>query len=228
MPIGVRPEMAKDDDGNFIIMNKSEDGQYIVVPVTKAKQTVEIDVDALPADVYKEIMLQGLKHFVNGGMGEIKTAGLKDDALAKAQDVAMQVADENLNKIYSGKIRMTKGTRTKVSGAVKTEAMRLARMIIKQAIKDDGGKVSHYSAKDITAAAKEWLETTEEGKECFAQAEKNIKARVETEAKAKIDLSSIKPDPKLVKKADEANAKRKKGAKPPVPGRKAPEHHANA
>ena len=222
MPIGEKPEMTRDEDGNFLVANKLEDGQYLSVPITKAKLTVEIDIDALPPDVYKEVLLQGLKHFVNQGMGEVKTAGLKEDALTKAQAVAAEIADKNVGKIYENKIRMTKGTRSKVSGAVKTEAMRLARMIIKQAIRDQGEKVTHYSAKDISFAATQWLAETEEGKECFVQAEKNVKVRVETEAKAKIDLSSIKPDPKLVKKTEEDLAKRKKGAKAPVPGRKAP------
>lgn len=224
--IGQVPGMNKDDGGNFLVTTKDKDGQYLAVPITKAKVTVEIDIDSLPADVYKEILLQGLKHFVNQSMGEIKTTGLKDAALAKAQELATEQAKENVEKLYTGKIRMSKGTRAKTSGAVKTEAMRLARLIIKQAIKDQGGKVSHYNAKDITEAAKQWLETTEEGAECMKDAEANVKARAEAETKAKIDLSTIQPDAKLVQAAEAKKAKAKKGQPLPVPGRKAPEHHA--
>lgn len=228
------PAMEVDDKGNLFVKEKDGEKGYLIIPVTKAKATVEVCIDDLPTDVYKEVMIQGLKHFMNQGMGDIKVTGLKDKDLVTAQKLALDVAEENTEKLYSGKIRMSKGTRTKIAGAVKVEAMRLARLVVKQAIKDDGGKVSHYSAKQISEAAQLWLESTEEGADCLKEAEANIKKRDETQAKAKIDLSGIKPDEELVKKAEakaEAAKKEKEAKatrKAPVPGKKKPEQHANA
>ena len=37
----------------------------IMVPVVKAKATLEIDTDQLPEDVWKEVVLQGLKTVLN-------------------------------------------------------------------------------------------------------------------------------------------------------------------
>lgn len=219
--------MAED----ITVKERVEGKDYLMIPVTKGKAGIEICVDDLPADVYKEVLIQGLKHFINTSMGDIKTTGLDEKEAATAAKVAMDKAEENAEKLYTGKIRMSKGTRTKVSGEVKTEAMRLARLIIKQAIRDEGGKVSHYAAANISEAAKEWLETTEEGKECMAQAKANVESRHALDKASKIDVSGIKADPALAKKAEEKAAKAKgakKASKAPVPGKAKPAAHAHA
>ncbi len=201
-----------------------KDEQWIAIPITKASvkgepEFVHINLDAMHPDTYTEMLLQGGKTLVNRGASNV--TGPKTE---KSRAVARQIAEKNVELMYEGKVRMSTGVRTKVkTGAIQTEAMRLARVLIRDTLKAAGEKVSHYSAKAITELAKEYLES-EDGNELVAQAAENIKAREEQEkaSKAKIDISKIKPDPKLV----EASKLKSKKARAPVPQR-ATAQHAN-
>ncbi len=185
---------------------------YIRVPITKATSkedpsSIEVCIEDLPPDVYVEVLLQGLKVLLNRGMSKI--TGTKTDSKRKE---AMEVAADNLEKVYAGKVRMSAGVRTKKAATreINTEAMRVARLLVKQALKDADKKVSHYAQKDITALAKEYLET-EHGEAIYQAAEATVKARDE-EAKSlggAINLGSIKEDAALVAKAGT-----KRGRKP--------------
>jgi hypothetical protein len=180
------------------------------IPVPKAGGSIEIELDDLasadfPEHVYKEIMFQGLKVLLNRGMSKI--TGAKTDGSKKA---AMEIAEKNLLAVRKGEIRLYSGKRpTKATGAINVEAMRLARIMVKDAMKRAGMKVSHYPAKEITAAAKLMLEG-DQGPGILAQAEAAIKEREEKENQLAIDLSGLKADPKLVadaeKKAAESRA----------------------
>lgn len=179
------------------------------IPVVKGKSTVEIDADAMPVEVYAEALRLGLKELVNRKMSKITVAKLEGEKLAEAQAAAMKQAEENVTAIMKGDIRYSgsKAT-TKVSGAVNTEAMRIARNIIKDAIKANKGKISHYKASEISAAAKELLKG-EQGAAILKTAAENL-----DKAKAPgIDLSALvggmKEDPELVAKAELAKAKKK-------------------
>ncbi len=174
------------------------------VPITKGKSTVQIDTEAIPQDVYAEALLQGLKVLLNRNMSKITKASTKDEAEMKS--LAMEQAEKNIQAVMEGKIRFTGGKAKKASGAVMTEAMRLAKGIIKDQMKAQGLKVSHYPAAEITKAAKALLEQDES---IVETAKVNIEARsAKAEAdKGKLDLSAIMaPDPKLVAAAE---AKRK-------------------
>jgi hypothetical protein len=185
---------------------------YIRIPITKATTKedpsfVEVCIEDLPPDVYIEVLTQGLKTLLNRGMSKI--TGTKTDSKRKE---AMEVASENLEKVYSGKVRMSKGVRSSKAGtgAINTEAMRLARLLVKQALKDANKKVSHYAAKDITELAKEYLNSSS-GDALIEQAKATVAAR-DKEAKGAaniINLDSIKEDPGLVAKAGT-----KRGRKP--------------
>lgn len=127
------------------------------VPCTKSKGTVEIDTEKLPDAVYAEALLQGLKVLINRGMSKVtkETYPQAEEMKTKAQEVA----EKNREDLLAGKVRITGGAKTKgISGAVKTEAMRLARNLVKDEIKKAGGKISHYEASEITKAAKALLE----------------------------------------------------------------------
>lgn len=179
------------------------------IPVVKGKGTVSIDSDALPVEVYAEALRLGLKELVNRKMSKITVAKLEGEKLAEAQAAAMKQAQENLEAIMKGDIRYSgQKAQVKVSGAVNTEAMRIARNIIKDAIKANKGKISHYKASEISAAAKELLKG-EQGAAILKTAEENL-----NKAKAPgIDLSALvggmKEDPELVAKAEAAKAKKK-------------------
>lgn len=179
--------------------------QTIKVPVTKGKGFIEIDVDALPEAVFAEVVLQGLKTLVNRGASKVTKATYPDEAELKAK--AMEVAAEQVELLKTGKIKFTGAkSSNKVSGAVRAEAMRLARNTVKAAMKEAGLKVSHYDAKDITAMAKELLEG-EEGAEIIKTATANIEAREAVPASAKLDFTKIAANPKKVAAAEAKKSK---------------------
>lgn len=178
----------------------------ITVPVVKGKGTIEIDTSMLPDEVYREALLQGLKVLANRGTSKVtKTTYPKDDELKVK---AMEVAEAQKTAMYEGKIKLTGGAKAsgKVTGAEKTEAMRLARNLVKDELKRQKLKISHIAASDITAAAKLVLE---EKPELYDMARANLADREKTPVG--IDLSAvIKIDPKkkaaAEKKAAEAKA----------------------
>lgn len=173
-------------------------GTLLKVPVTKSKGFVEIDVNKLPEDVYREVVLQGLKVLINRGMSKVTKAEYPVDTelAAKAQDVAQK----NVEAVLTGKIKFSGGVKSKkASGEVMTEARRIARAKVKDALKANGEKPSLYSAKAITEAANALIEADPS---ILETAKANIEARKEAPASVKIDIKSlIKPDPKLVAKA---------------------------
>lgn len=178
------------------------------VPVTKSKGSVEIDTDTIPEDVYKEALLQGLKVLVNRGASKITKASTKDEAELKA--LAQEKAEEQVELIMTSKIKFTGGSKAKkASGAVMTEARRLARNLVKDEMKRQGIKISHVEAKEITAAANALLD---EDPSIVEQATANLAEREKTPIK--IDVKSmIKTSPKLVAAAEAKKAKDQLSAK---------------
>ena len=176
------------------------------IPVTKGASTVSIDTDKVPQEMYEEALYLGFKEMVNRKMSKITVAKLEGEDLVKARAAAMEVAQKNVAEINAGtfKVHGTKSA-TKVSGAVMTEAMRIARNVIKDTLKAAGHKISHYKASQITEAAKQIVG------QYVAQAEENLAKRAQPPAA--IDLSALvkgmHTDPDLVKKAEAAKVAKK-------------------
>ena len=212
-------------------------GMKIGIPIPKAGvgQVFEVDVDTIaeadfPLAVYQEIVLQGCKTLLNRGQSKLKSSkGLEGNALAAAQAAIMAVVELQWQAMLKGETRIT-GGKAKLKGVereVKAEAMRLARLAVRDAIKASGGKISHYSAKKITEAAEEVLADEERGPQFMEIAKANVAKRHELdeggktpdEAKAKgselIKALGLEADPKLVAKAEKAamEKKSKKGEK---------------
>lgn len=166
------------------------------IPITKGGGTIALDTEKLPQEVYEAFLLEGAKAYFNKGMSKILTKGLEGKALDDAKAAAMAKAQETANELnkqdgagnYTGKVKLSgrKAPTKGASGAVMTEARRLARNLVKDAIKREGGKVSHYAASEITKAANALL-ATDDGKSLLAQAEENLKAR---ESKAPVSVLS--------------------------------------
>jgi hypothetical protein len=177
------------------------------VPVTKSKGFVEIETDNLPDEVYKEALLQGLKVLVNRGMSKITKANIPDEATFKAE--AQAKAKKNVEDIYAGKVRITGGKAKKASGVVMTEARRLAKNLVKDAMKSAGIKISHVEASEITKAANALLD---EDPSIIEQAKANVEAR-EKQVEGEGDkLASIVGSISISqKKVAAAEAKRAKG-----------------
>lgn len=166
---------------------------------------IEVDTDQLPAHVYREVIMQGLKAVAERGMSKITKANIPNEDERKAEIHRKALA--NVQDMYDGKTKITgQASVKKASGAVMTEAMRLARELVKNAMKAAKIKISHVKASEITAAAKAAIENDPS---IIATAEANLKAREETPVKFDIK-SLIKVDPELVKKDEAKKAKAKK------------------
>ena len=164
---------------------------------------VTVDTSKLPDDVYREALMQGLKAIAERAMSKITKEAYPDEAERKAAIKAK--AEANIQDMYDGKTKITgRAAVKKASGAVMTEAMRLARNLVKDAMKANKIKISHVKASEITSAAKALIESDPS---IVVKAEENLKAREATPIKINI-ASLIHTDPALVAK-DEA----KKAAK---------------
>lgn len=193
----------------------------LTIPL-KHGATIEVDPDVLLKDdeYFREAMILGLSAMLTKKMSKISKANFPDDEAVKAgytdgkahmKAEVERIAAANAEELTEGKYKVgKKKAASKVSGKVQTEAMRIARGIIKDAIKADGGVLSHYKASEISAYAKEFL-ATEEGAAVIAQAEKNLAEREAVPTKG-IDLSKLRADPALVAKAEAEKAERKKNA----------------
>lgn len=155
------------------------------VAVTKAKgETVDINTETIPQEVYEYALALGLKTLVNRGTSKItKSTYPNAEELAAA---ALAQAAKQVEAIATGKIRMVGATKKSgVSGAVKTEAMRLARNLVKDELKRQKIKISHVEASEITKAARELLEASPE---LIEQATANLADREKTPLKVAIKV----------------------------------------
>jgi hypothetical protein len=181
-----------------------------IIPITLKNGAGVVDVDTarLPDAVYREALLQGLKVLAERAMSKLTKEAYPDEAERKAAIKAK--AEANIEDMYEGKVKITGAVAVKkASGAVMTEAMRLARNLVKDAMKAEKIKISTVKASDITAAAKAFIEADPS---IITTAEANLKAREATPVKINIK-SLIHADPELVKKA-EAKAAAAKADKP--------------
>ena len=178
-------------------------GTVLAIPIVKGKAPIEFDTDLLEqfdAEVYREIITQGLKTLLNRGMSKIETKDLTGDKLAEAHAAAMAKAAENLQSLKEGKVRKTKAaSASKVAGAVMTEAKRLARIAVKDLLKAAGKKVSHYSSAEITKAAVQLIESDPKFLE---EAQFNLDVRVKANVSTVLNLDSIPVDTKKIAKAE--------------------------
>jgi hypothetical protein len=186
----------------------------VSIPITKVKGAdVEVNFDELPIEVYKEMLFLGAKEYINKvGMSKIGAGLTKLDGteLEKAQKDVVAQAKKNVSDMNSGKIKYHGESKsaTKVSGAVNTEAMRLAKNIVKDLMKKAGLKISHTPASEITVAAKEVLKAMPD---LYKTAEANLEARAKTPTIAGLDIKSlVHADPVLVANAEAAKAAKKK------------------
>ncbi len=192
-------------------------GTTVNIPITKAGKGVVVpfDLDEVmewPAETVRELLFQGLKNVVNRGQSKESSAKDMEGAELQAHtERVLEIVNKQIELCKEGKIRISGGKAKKASSsAVRTEAMRNARALVKDALKRAGEKVSHYPPKEITKAAELLLEG-EDGPELMKQAEEAVNARQKKAAEAKIDLSAIHVDPELVKKAEAKKKKPKAG-----------------
>lgn len=186
------------------------------IPITKAGKDAFIEVNTadpeaggdLTSEMYEEAMKLGLKAMLNRGMDKIQVAKLEGDKLKDAQAAALEKAQANLAAIKSGSLKKTSARAAKVTGVLNTEAMRIARNMVKDGLKEKGYKVSYYPASEITIAAKALIEVRPE---ILGMAQTNLDARDAAKSAASEALANVmtlaKPSAKL-----QADAEAKKAA----------------
>jgi hypothetical protein len=209
------------------------------IPITKAgNKPIEVDTELdLPDAMYALALEEGLKVLLNKGMSKITVAKLEGEDLAKAHEAAMTVAKTNFIKLKAGELRKGRATAIstdgkKVPGVVRTEARRIAKEVVKNAIRASGKKVSHVEASEITKVANELLEADpsyiETAKANIAARTAKVPAAENPEAAkaAALDflgkLGGVHESPILVAKDEKAKAERKTSVSAKQSGKVAP------
>lgn len=168
----------------------------LFVPVTKAGSSVTVDTDKIHDTMYAEALAQGLKVMVNGGMTKLTKENIPDETARKAE--ALKIAEDRVNLMIEGKLKLGRQAAASKgpSGAVMTEARRLARIAVKEMLKSKGLKVSTYDASEITKAANEIIAADPS---YVTTAESNLATRGKGPVPTNIDITAmIQPDPKKV------------------------------
>jgi len=186
---------------------------------------IEINFTALPDQTYQALLIAGAEAFLNKANGAAKClAGitkLEGKELEDRKKEVLKAAEQTAQQLREGIVPGAK--KAKASGAVSTEAMRLAKNMVKDLIRNSGQKIGAYSAKELTAAAKTVLERNPA---LIQLAEKNLAERA-TEAKGTSALNlkglfGAKADSDEVKAKPKAPPKRKgTGDKAPLSAKQA-------
>lgn len=151
---------------------------------------VEVDVSKITdMEVYQYIFQQGLEAIINKvGMSKIATGITKKSGKDKDEAVkaVLDQAQKTIQAMYDGALKSGKTT-AKRTGAVQTEAMRLAKALVKDTLRSNGYKIGAFEAKEITAYAKEVLASNPE---LYKKAEENLAQRAALPVKG-LDVKSM-------------------------------------
>src|SRR5258708_32668 len=114
--------------------------------------SVEIDPEKITDDaMYEFIFKTGLDTLLNKvGMSKIATGitKLSGAEADRAKAAVMKQAQENVEAIYAGTLKGSRA-KSKVTGAVNTEAMRLAKAMVKDLLRNNGYKIGAFDAKEL-------------------------------------------------------------------------------
>lgn len=190
-------------------------GEQFQIPIAKGGRGAIYVVDSdiindLPPEVFAMVVKEGLKTLLNSRMSKLPApTKLEGEAAEEAKEVALAKAKENFDDMMAGKLVKRSASSSKAAGvprAVMTEAIRLAKEVAKDLIRKAGMKISHVPAKDITAAAKQFVEDDP------SYIEKATVALAEraTVPSTTLDITAlIKESPKLKAEAEARNAAKK-------------------
>jgi hypothetical protein len=189
-------------------------GDWIEEIDIKGLGTVTVNMSTLDDRGYKLAMIEGVKLLLTTvKMGKLLPGitKLEGDAKEKAVAAVMAQAKANADALAKGTLVKGRGAAVKTSGAVQTEAMRLAKMLVKDHIKAKGQKIGAYTAKEITEYAKVVLNGNPR---LIQQAEVNLAERAQAAESGGIkglDIFALAGDKA---KSDEVKAKPKVPPKP--------------
>lgn len=187
------------------------------IPIAKGGKGAFIEVDpedinSLDPAVFSMVIKEGLKALLNTRMGKQILAPTKlEGAEAEANTArALEQASKNLADLKAGKLVKREAAKASTADrATMTEAVRLAKEVVRNRIRAANMRPSMVPAKTQTEAAKRLVEADPS---YIAKAKENLAKVAETAAAdAPLDLSDIlREDPKLVAKADAEKAERAK------------------
>jgi hypothetical protein len=188
-----------DNATKFNAVPEDESKYLIEVELKNKAGTIVIDLRKVKSDdQYREALRLGFKAMAERAMSKITKAEYPDEDERKAAILAK--ATQNIQDVYDGTAKIPGKAAVKVSGKgsakVMTEAMRLAREMVKDAMKLAKIKITHVKASEVTAAAKALIA---DDPSIVATAEANLKARESAPLKLNI-ASLIKVDPALAAK----------------------------
>jgi len=167
----------------------------------------------LPNETYIHLLEIGLKTVAEQANGAAKAfAGitkLEGKALEDRKAEIQKAVDKTVEQLKANQIPGAK--KAKASGAVNTEAMRLAKIVVKEWIKSKNMRIGAFGAKELTAAAKKVLESNPQ---LLVQAQKNLDSRaaevkgtkeigLEALFGAKVNSDEVKAKPKALPKKKE-------------------------
>lgn len=183
---------------------------------------VEVDTSKVEMAAYEAIFAAGLKHFIDKAGDKIAKGitKLSAEEQVKAKAELVSQALKTVQSMYDGNLK-TGRAKAKTSGAEQTEAMRLARALVKDTLRQNGYKVGAFSAKQHTDMAKEILA---DNPSLYAKARENLAQRAEMPVKG-LDVKAMLGE----RFGDETlKAKPKVPPKPKAKGDKAPLSAAQA
>lgn len=182
------------------------------VHITKAGKSavLPVNTDDFSEDIYHEIVAAGLSVLLNSRMSKVgAVTKLEGDDLAGAQAKALAIASENLAKLADGTYKFPgQKAKSPEKREVLNEAIRLARDVVRDALRAANVTISHVAAKDITAAAKQLVDTDAT---YIAKAKENLARRNEVPTGIDIAALGLVADPSKVAKAEAAKEARKNG-----------------
>lgn len=155
---------------------------------------VNVEYDRIPEGTQlRDILAAGLDALINKvGMSKKLPGISKLTGAEKERAIAdvLKQAQQNVEAIYAGTLSSRKAKGKKADNAVETEALRLAKVMTKEAIKASGQRVGAYTSKEQTEYAKRILETYRDT--LIVQAEKNLAERAKlTEGLTAPSLESV-------------------------------------
>ncbi len=187
-------------------------GKVFKIPL-KGGGELEVQADIigkLGDTSYDEILFLGLKAALSKGLdkavGVVK--GLSADQLEVAKAKGVEKAKANLEALISGTAKTSKKKAVKTDRALQSEALRIAREMVRNGLIAAGEKVSYRPLSEITLAAKALIEANPTILE-MAQANMDAAANATKAVSEKLAeiVKTVKPSDKLIKAAAEKKAK---------------------
>lgn len=181
------------------------------IQIVKAGQEISFFFEELPPEVQMEMVKAGAKLMLNQATSKLTKAKIEEEGLTEAQvtEQAMALATKRLDELKAGKVKRTRvAGKGKIPAGVLQEAIRRKKIFLKTKIKAAGQRISDYTSKALTDAAKQ---LAMEDTEMLALVAAEVAKANELAKATDFDIHVLPIDP--VKKAKN-DAKRKKTAVP--------------